>query len=525
MQKAAPMNTDTSVRSQLLLPLACTLVLGLATLNAMQVGSIQDDAWYLVTADGLAQGSGFVRLWTPNLMAETSLPPGFPALLSPLRWLFPGSFVPAQLLSLAAMLGVVAMAGLYYRRHLDARLAVLASLFLAVNVGVIQHSTVVMTEAAYTFCVMLIMTLVWHSREHGGEQATTMIAVALLAVVAYFIRSWGLALGASLIASHALRGRRLGAVAASLPFVAGYALWAMRNEASGGIGGSYGIAPSTVVTFIRRFNDAFSSKLTTHWLHDLPQWFFTPRTVYTLDSHELGWLALLVGAVVLALLVIGFVAQARHETSLVELFVLAHAALVSIAPLNARYWIPVLPFLVLYFIVGLRIVLAAAQRWLTARQSSALVVLVLVALVGLHVVRDVQDVFDPPRLRVPDVAIGALWIAANTPANAVILANTPRVSYLYARRTIWAFPDGRGEIFEAYPDLPLVGKSERLLAAIEQTEARYILVEPSLGQHPPFKWSDYVRQVVVATIEAEPQRFRLLFADGTGMTRAYFVEH
>jgi hypothetical protein len=52
---------------------------------------------------------------------------------------------------------------------------------------------------------------------------------------------------------------------------------------------------------------------------------------------------------------------------------------------------------------------------------------------------------------------------------------------------------------------------------------QYVLVEPTLGVRPPFKWSDYVRHVVVATLEADTARFRVVFSGANGMVRVYQV--
>ena len=47
-------------------PVLCLLLLGLASLGSVQVGSIQDDAWYLVTADALAQGAASCACGRPD---------------------------------------------------------------------------------------------------------------------------------------------------------------------------------------------------------------------------------------------------------------------------------------------------------------------------------------------------------------------------------------------------------------------------------------------------------------------------
>ena len=251
---------------------------------------------------------------------------------------------------------------------------------------------------------------------------------------------WGLALAGALVIYQLLqRSRRgmVGALLAGLPFVAGYLLWTLRNEANGGMAARTASLPSTGCRLLPPLQRR-ARQQPAHPLAQRPAAVVCyPATTFTLNGHGLHGLTLLVGVGIVAVLAVGFVAQARRRLSLVEIFVLLHVGLVSIAPLNARYWLPILPFLILYFIVGVRTLLAALQRWLTPRQASAIVALALVTLAGLHIVRDVQNVVDPPRRRVPDVAIGPH--RGSPPTRRAAPSCWPirrRVSYLYARRTI-----------------------------------------------------------------------------------------
>ena len=50
-----------------------------------------------------------------------------------------------------------------------------------------------------------------------------------------------------------------------------------------------------------------------------------------------------------------------------------------------------------------------------------------------------------------------------------------------------------------------------------------MLVEPHLGQQPPFTWSDYVRTVVVPALEEDRARFRQVYVAAGGLVRVYEV--
>ena len=66
------------------------LATGLAIVDALPVGVVADDAFYVILARSLAMGQGYHALNLPGDPAER-FPPGYPALLALLSFVAPAS--------------------------------------------------------------------------------------------------------------------------------------------------------------------------------------------------------------------------------------------------------------------------------------------------------------------------------------------------------------------------------------------------------------------------------------------------
>jgi hypothetical protein len=463
-------------------------------------------------------------------MAETHLPVGYPALLASLRWAFPNAIVPLQLVSLLASLGAVLLSASYYRRRLDRTWAWLTTMLLAVHVAVVRFSTLVMAEAVYMLLSFCVLVLVERQEQSELDRRGWYIVIGLLATAAYFVRIFGMTLFGAVVLYYVTRRRWSGVLATTLPFAAAYGLWSRRNSALGSAGVSYGVGSSALLKvpgmMVRRLA---SPQMAEQWFRNLPDFLvplmFGPRVTGLLQSVGLGFLSFLMGGLVVLVILVGFVTQVRKRFGVAELYVLAYAAVLVVAPLTERYWLPLAPLIVYYFALGLQS-LASEIQSVIGRRSVVQVGAgsVMVALTLLHLGRDVQAAVNPLRNRIPDVAVGASWIARDAPADAVVMARVPRVTYLYSQRTVVPFPGfTAGEVYDPYPSLESRYEEARLYEAIDLLGVDYVLVEPRLASGTPFRWSEYTGRSVVPLLESDPERFSEVFASEDGLVRVYRV--
>ena len=77
---------------------ALALTVGVAIVDALPVGVVADDSFYVILARALASGEGYRYLNIPGHPAGTHFPPGYPSLLALLSLLVPA--FPASVVAL-----------------------------------------------------------------------------------------------------------------------------------------------------------------------------------------------------------------------------------------------------------------------------------------------------------------------------------------------------------------------------------------------------------------------------------------
>ncbi|MGH9077123.1 MAG: phospholipid carrier-dependent glycosyltransferase [Acidimicrobiales bacterium] len=196
------------------LPLALALVHIALVWPRYHVGSFDDDANYILAARGLLHGSGLTGLIGGGRPLVGYYPPGFPALLAPLVWLFGHQTVALRLLSTVAVAALFPLTWWYLGRHRMgdwARVAVLV--LLALDPVLATYGSMVMAEAP--FLVLLIAWLAvaerWDRAPAGKAGALSRYWPAAATVVAgaglVWLKQAGLGLVVGLVTWHLWRRR------------------------------------------------------------------------------------------------------------------------------------------------------------------------------------------------------------------------------------------------------------------------------------------------------------------------------
>jgi len=167
-----------------------------------------------------------------------------------------------------------------------------------------------------------------------------------------------------------------------------------------------------------------------------------------------------------------------------HLYVSGYLAIVAVWPWQGeRFLYGVLPFLFVYFLNGIRVVVSRLDPLVTPRVTARMTALAFVVLVALQLVRSlmIQDFLD----HLPNLKAGMEWIARNTPAEAIIMAEQPQSVFLYSgRKTVpMATVDAPKGIRERHPDYVVIAAalewradgelaySETTAAVLEELEA------------------------------------------------------
>lgn len=222
-----------------LLTFAMVFAAGALVADASPVGSVRDDAMYLVLAKSLATGHGLHWLHLPGAPAATHFPPGYPALLAVLWWLFPAFPANVVVFKLANAL-LCALAALATARFVKNRFGMSEmgahgfALVAMLGAPTLSFNALVMSEPL--FLALLLPALLLAERVTADPAPIRdVVLLGLIAGAATLVRTNGIALLAAIGLVFCLRRRFRDAALfglVSLAILLPWQLWASANAGS-----------------------------------------------------------------------------------------------------------------------------------------------------------------------------------------------------------------------------------------------------------------------------------------------------
>lgn len=160
-------------------------------------GLMVDDAWYVLLAKSLADGSGYRIISSATDAVLPLYPPGFPAVLSLLFRVspdFPQNVALLKSVSIAAMIGVGLLSFVYLRAHRALSLEMAGCVAVATAVVpafVFLATSTVMSECVFTLAQLATVVLIHRCAEASDQRRSLVYAVAAagIAATAVLIRS------------------------------------------------------------------------------------------------------------------------------------------------------------------------------------------------------------------------------------------------------------------------------------------------------------------------------------------------
>ncbi len=443
-------------------------------------GLMVDDAWYLLLAKSLADGTGFKLINSPVEPILPLYPVGFPAVLSVVFRVindFPANVWLLKSVSIAAMIGVGALTYVYLRtRELSRETAVSAAVAATLTPSFVFLATsTVMSECVFAVTQLAAIVLIHRSAESAGERrGLWLIALAaLLTGAAVLMRSAAVAVaGAAML--WLLKERRWQRAALFAGVVAVCVVpWQIytsvnaptreqRKEHGGHIAHSYGEqfwmrwagAPVSGYITVRDLPARIAENLTDVFTRG-PVGVFVPALLR--GPSESGEEVLSLGpgsnmgttpppiAISLTLSAIGlagFIAAARRRVTVTEFLIPVTIAIVMVWPFwSFRFVLPLAPFLYFYLVTGVQVL----------TRSLRVAPLMLLCLIGLTLFDHAGFIIDArtrsdsgrmewhDRAREADAALA--WIRDHLPDDGLIASSNPALLYLRTGRKSLAYDD------------------------------------------------------------------------------------
>jgi hypothetical protein len=183
------------------------------------VGSFDDDASYILTAKALLAGHGLNGMLTSGQTISGLYPPGYPALLVPLVWLWSHTFVPLRLLSVLCFAALFPLTWIYLgRRGVSPGLRSATLVLLALGPPLATFASMVMAETPFLVVLMVLLLLVDRWDQEDRAWTWTAVGVVLSAGGLIWLKQAGIGLVLGLLVwlalhHHPQRLRRLATVA------------------------------------------------------------------------------------------------------------------------------------------------------------------------------------------------------------------------------------------------------------------------------------------------------------------------
>jgi hypothetical protein len=474
-----------------------------------QIGPF-DSAWYLVLAKSIATGQGYRDLQQVGTPPHTHFPFGFPLLLSSVWLLFPGFPGNAYAFKLVPVLFAMAawvVFCIYLLRHSDLGVTlVLATVLLSAltPLMVFFASQELMSETAYLFFSLLSILL--FERVASQKLGMAFVLAVLALAMATFVRTVGLSLLVAVVLYFALGREFKRAALVALSFGLFIAPWALRNLWVGAspLSGDYGhdmwlkdYARPDLGT-IGSCWELFPRALRNGYTHVTGSllWLFLPqlaldRPVSLPAFLYYPWVKALIGLAIAGLAAWGLAAECRRrrEVTLPGLYILVYLGPVLLQPwVGARNLIPITPFLVYHFFVGLRAVVSSGRVLLRSGTQRMASIVAWAAVLALLISFGRSDrvkiraglacysgsYADPAEA---SFAEAGRWIRANTPQQARFFATLPNWLYLYSGRQVVPIP---GDILRSDAGFRT---PEAFLAYLRLQDADYLVLQPERSSY------------------------------------------
>nr|MBC7244095.1 glycosyltransferase family 39 protein [Chloroflexota bacterium] len=522
---------------RLILILTLGLFLAVMRLNEHLVPA-GDNATYIVLGQSLVMGKGYKMISDPRSPEMALYPPGYPLLLAGVLALtgtmhdLLAAILPLKLPSLLFFLGVIALVyDLLQKRN--TLLATMAALLTAVNPFLLQFATEVGTEIPYLFVSLCCLYL--FDRHWQKSSDRNVLAIAVLAVLAFYIRSIALVLALALVAHLFVRRRWRHALLLLISIGVLVAPWFIRGSLLPTTGTSVGLGRSYFALYFASDPYGTERASLSDWAARLAQNIYTyaleiwPNILFPHVFRVSAWLERLGVIFILlfsGLLLFGFILEARHghvSEWYVALFFLS--CLCYLWP-ALRLVVPIVPFAIYYFLVAIHHVLQQVQRWwhsrgLRSRQVEIAVLAVLCAVLTLSaLVRNIRNIQNNLRYGLghpvalyysadaqwKNYLLAIDWVTQHAAPHSIVMCRKPDLLY----------------ILTGYHALeyPYSAQAMDLKWSVLENHVAYIIEDA-------FRWTlttaDYLRPALNAWLAAEPDALSLVYETDTPRTRVWCV--
>jgi len=465
----------------------------------------------------------------PRTPAMALYPPGYPLLLAGVLALtgtaydLVAAILPMKLLSLVLHLGATALVYTVLKRR-NVTLATATALLTAVNPAILHFAAEIGTEVPYLF---LSLCCLWLFEKYGRRSdAAILIGTALLLALTFYIRSIALVMVLAFVLHLSVRRRFKQALLLMIIVGVLVAPWFVRSSMLPTTGTSVGLGRGYFALYFSTDPYGTSRASLSDWIARLTQ----NLRIYTLDIWPdilfphilsigalLGPAGVIVIGIVTALLLLGFVLEARQGHVSEWYVALFFASCVGYLWAQGRLLVPIIPFAIYYFLVSIDFFLQRlpkhTMRNLAWILSCAALVLSAVIVDARNVRRNLRyglghslAVYYAEDAEWSNYLRALTWIQQNTAQPVIVMCRKPDLLYILTGYQALEYPYSTNAL--------------ELKRAVYTNHVAYVIEDA-------FSWTrttaQYLQPALQAWLALDPRALSLNYETDPPRTRVWHV--
>ncbi len=520
--------------------LVVATLLSLRGYQSFQLGVYNDDSVYTILAKSLAQSGAYGLINSPGQPAQSAFPFGYPLLLSPFAFLFPGNLDALKALSLFATLlnaALIFWGWRYFSKRKSFWWALAVAGLYLFSPLTISHTRMVMSEPVFTtFCLASMILAEQAVRRTPGRWWSVMTSFALFFVI--FTRSVGIVLVAIIFAYLLIiKGKAIwnqlalvvletlvlvGVLVAISPIGLAALLPVRYIDSLARYGSSAQVSDAQAVPVNYSRIRYQLRTIERHLEADIP------GIVIPVQSQSAQALAnrigipslpLVLGFLVSGLIALGYLRWFDGEgLSVIRLFPVLYMGVLTVWTwVDPRLLYPIQPQLQFGFLLGIEGILFPIRlfqdRIAPLRHWGKLIpALIAAGLLSVFIYQSFR--IDDSRSHVGDLFARTRWFGSNSVASDIIMTEQPQTDFIYSGRKTVPYPES-------------LSSPEDLEVYLGKNNITYILIGPQIAWQPIYAPSYSNRTSSLLTLVENlrlDNRLRLVYSSPRDLIQILKVE-
>lgn len=415
-----------------------------------------DNISYYVLGTSIASGNGYTNVHHAEQNSHHHYPPGYSTLIAGIQAIFSKNITIIKWFNgLFFYVSLVLLLFIFNRSIKNIHLSFLVCLILLFNFHLLSFSFIMMSEIPFLFFSLIVLLLCSKiNATKTNIKNWVLLGLIILVTLCIYIRSIGIVLLLSVFIYYLLNKERLRGFIFSASCLLLYLPWIIRNKTANG--GSYiqqllqknpynsELGQHNLSSF---FGHIFSN-IERYITKEIPYGLFSAENI-VYDVSKTPLLDWSVGIFILAIILLG-VCINKHFKHLIFIYTTLFFGILIIWPqvwYGTRFMLPILPFLVYYFISGIRAIILYLKRMPLFKSKpyfKPAISLILICIWGFsYAMPSVMHLHQKANAAYPSNYKNyfelANWVKNNSKAHSITCVRKEMLFYFYSNKSVVTF--------------------------------------------------------------------------------------